>query len=164
MLAAPNALEITGGLATVMEAFEVLPVPPLVELTVTLLFFTPALVPCTFTETVQDAPAARVAAERLTEEDPAAAVAVPPHVLFKVGVVATTKPAGKLSVKAVPARLEAVLLFVIVKLKLVLPFNGSVAAPKTFVIEGGLITVRVADEVDEAPVPAAAELIVTMLL
>jgi len=31
MLAAPNALMITGGATTVMEAFEILPVPPSVE-------------------------------------------------------------------------------------------------------------------------------------
>ena len=45
MLAAPNALLISGGPTTVMEAFDVLPVPPLVELTLTLLFFTPLVVP-----------------------------------------------------------------------------------------------------------------------
>jgi len=59
ILAAPNALAIVGGPTTVTEAFDVLPVPPLVELTVTLLFFTPAVVPCTLIETVQDAPGAR---------------------------------------------------------------------------------------------------------
>ena len=47
---------------------------------------------------MQEAPAARAAPERLTEEDPAVAVAVPPHVLLRAGVGATTKPAGKLSV------------------------------------------------------------------
>lgn len=45
ILAAPNALLIAGGPTTVIEAFDVLPVPPLVELTVTLLFFTPPVVP-----------------------------------------------------------------------------------------------------------------------
>ena len=44
MLAAPNALMMTGGATTVMEALEVLPVPPSVEVTCTLLFFTPAVV------------------------------------------------------------------------------------------------------------------------
>src|ERR1044071_4254353 len=47
ILAAPNALAIVGGPTTVTEAFDVLPVPPLVELTLPLLFFTPAVVPCT---------------------------------------------------------------------------------------------------------------------
>ena len=42
MLAAPNALMITGGEVTVMEALDVLPGPPSVDVTWTLLFFTPA--------------------------------------------------------------------------------------------------------------------------
>jgi hypothetical protein len=45
MLAAPNALMITGGPSTVMDALLVFPVPASVELIVTLLFFTPAVVP-----------------------------------------------------------------------------------------------------------------------
>jgi hypothetical protein len=53
MVAAPNAFEIVGGATTVIEALEVLPVPAFVEVTWTLLFFTPAVVPWTLTETVQ---------------------------------------------------------------------------------------------------------------
>src|SRR5256885_13802794 len=83
MLAAPNALMITGGAATVMLAFEVLPVPPSVEVTWTLLFFTPAVVPVTFRDTVHNAPAANVPPDRLAEPDPATAVEVPPQVLVK---------------------------------------------------------------------------------
>ncbi len=45
ILAAPKALLIVGGTTTVMDAFAVLPVPPLVEVTCTLLFFTPPVVP-----------------------------------------------------------------------------------------------------------------------
>jgi len=45
MLAAPKVLAMVGGATTVMEAFEVLPVPAVTSLTVTLLFFTPAVVP-----------------------------------------------------------------------------------------------------------------------
>ncbi len=100
--AAPNALMMTGGPTTVIEAFDVLPVPPSVEVTWTLLFFTPAVVPCTFTETVQLALAASVPPERLMLPDPATAVAVPPQVLFSAFGVATTRPAGRLSVKAIP--------------------------------------------------------------
>ena len=102
MLAAPKALVMVGGPTTLTLAFEVFPVPPFVELTVTLLFFTPPVVPCTFTETVQVAPGAKVAPERLTADEPAAAVAVPPQVLFRFGGVATTKPTGRLSVNATP--------------------------------------------------------------
>jgi hypothetical protein len=64
--AAPKALIITGGPTTVMDAFDVFPVPPSVEVTVTLLFLTPAVVPVTLTETVQEALAAKVPAARLT--------------------------------------------------------------------------------------------------
>src|SRR5205814_10520694 len=85
--AAPNALMITGGATTVMLAFEVLPVPPSVEVTCTLLFFTPAVAPCTSTETVHEALAARVRADRLTVQDPPTAVAVPPQVLLRWGVL-----------------------------------------------------------------------------
>jgi hypothetical protein len=102
MLAAPKALMITGGPTTVTEAFDVLPVPPSVEVTCTLLFFTPAVVPVTSTVTVQLALAARVPAESVTEPEPAVAVAVPPQVLLRFGVAATTRPAGRLSVNAIP--------------------------------------------------------------
>jgi hypothetical protein len=44
-LVAPNVLVRLGGATTVMLAFEVLPVPPSVEVTCTELFFTPAVVP-----------------------------------------------------------------------------------------------------------------------
>src|SRR5215510_5082287 len=93
---------MVGGPTTVMLSFEVLPVPPSVEVTCTLLFFTPAVVPRTLTETVHDALAARVPADRLTELEPPTAVAVPPHVFVRLGVDATTKPAGNLSVNAIP--------------------------------------------------------------
>ena len=108
MLAAPNALIATGGATTVMLAFEVLPVPPSVEVTCTLLFFTPAVVPDTSTETVHEALLAKVADDKLTEPLPATEVAVPPQVLFRFGVEATTKPAGKVSVNAMPFRAIAV--------------------------------------------------------
>src|SRR5262245_28224703 len=93
MPAAPKALMITGGATTVIEAFEVLPVPPSVEVTCTLLFFTPAVVPWTLTETTQEALAATVPPDRLTVPDPAVAVAEPPHELLRPLGVATTSPA-----------------------------------------------------------------------
>jgi hypothetical protein len=69
------------------------------------------VVPCTLTETVQEALAARVPADRLMEPEPATAVAVPPQVLFKALGVATTNPAGRLSVKARPVSAKLVLGF-----------------------------------------------------
>src|SRR5882757_4292169 len=89
---------------TVTEAFDVMPVPPAIEVTVTLLFFTPAVVPCTSTDAAQFAPVARVTPLRATWPAPAAAVNVPPQVLFRFGDGATVKPAGRLSVKVIPVR------------------------------------------------------------
>jgi hypothetical protein len=155
MLAAPNALLITGAPTTVMEAFDVLPVPPSVEVTVTELFFTPAVVPVTLTETVQLALAANVPADKLTEPEPAAAVAVPPQLLVRFGVEATTNPAGRLSLKATPVRARLVLGFWMVNVSEVVPFNGMLAAPKALVIDGGVATVKLAEA--ELPVPPLVE-------
>jgi hypothetical protein len=102
MLPAPNAFAIVGGATTVIDAFEVLPAPPSVEVTSTLLLFTPAEVPCTLTVTVQLAPPARVPAESVTWLEPAVAVAVPPQLFVSPLGVATTRPDGKLSVNAIP--------------------------------------------------------------
>jgi hypothetical protein len=142
MLAAPKALLIVGGASTVMLAFAVLPVPPSVELTCTLLCFTPAVVPVTFAEIVQEALDPSVPPDKFSEEAPAAAVAVPPQVLLRLLGVATTKPAGRLSVNAIPFSVMFVLGFWIVKVTDVVPFKGIVAAPNTLVIDGGLATVR----------------------
>jgi hypothetical protein len=50
IVAAPNTFVIAGGLATVKFAVAVLPVPPLVELTVPVVFVNcPEVVPVTFT-------------------------------------------------------------------------------------------------------------------
>lgn len=97
-----KALAMVGAPTTVTEAVEVFPVPPFVELTDTLLFFTPTVVPVTFTDIVQDVFAVSVAPLKLTELDPLVAVAVPLHVLFRPLGVVTTSPAGKLSVNATP--------------------------------------------------------------
>ena len=113
MLPAPKVLVMLGGLATVTLAVEVFPVPPSVEVTCTLLFFTPDVVPCTFTEKVHVALAAKVAVARLTEPVPAVAViAPPPHVPVRPLGVATTRPAGRVSVNATFVRLVPALGFV----------------------------------------------------
>jgi len=106
MLAAPNDLMMTGGPTTVIDALEVLPKPALVELACTLLFFTPAVVPWTFTETVQLVFGASAAPLKDTATDPSAAVAVPLHVLFRLPGVATINPPGKLSLNATPFRVR----------------------------------------------------------
>ncbi len=154
MLAAPKDLIITGGPITLIEALEVFPVPS-VEVTCTLLFFTPAVVPCMFTETVHEPLAATDPPDRLTEPEPPTAVAVPPHVLFRFEVDATVRPAGKLSVNAIPVTVTPVFGLVMVKVKLVVPFSGMPAAPNALVMVGGVATVRFA--VAEFPVPPLVE-------
>ena len=112
-------------------AVEVFPVPPLVELTVTLLVLVPSVVPWTFTLKLHEPLAAMVAPDRLTVPLPAAAVIVPPpHVPDNPLGVATTKPAGNVSVNATPVKEELVLAFVIVKLKEVVPLRAIVPTPK----------------------------------
>ncbi len=149
MLAAPKDLTIAAGATTVILALDVLPVPPSVDVTGTLLFFTPDVVPVTFTETVQLVLNASVPAARLMELP--TAVAVPPQVLFKFGVAATTSPVGRLSVKAIPVSATLVFGLVTLNVSVVVPFNGIVAAPKALAMAGGLATVRLAVAVFPAP-------------
>lgn len=120
--------------------------------------------PWTLTETEQDVPGASEAPDKLTDDDPAVAVAVPVQLPLKPDGVATTKPAGRLSVKLMPLSGRFVLLFEIVNVRLAVPFRGIVAAPNCLVMLGGLMTVRLAEDVDCVPVPAVVELIVTELL
>src|SRR5258708_7166556 len=162
MLPATNALMMTGGATTVMLAFEVLPVPPSVEVTWTLLFFTPAVVPCTFTETVHEALAASVPPDKLTEPEPATAVAVPPQVLLRLLGVATTSPAGRLSVKAIPLSATVVFGLLMVNVSDVAPFNGICAAPNALLMVGGEATVRF--DVAVLPVPPLVELTLPVVL
>jgi hypothetical protein len=79
------------------------------------------VLPVTFTEKVQLAESASVAPARLTEDDPAVAVIVPPPQapVSPLGVE-TTRPAGNESVKATPVKLVPALGFVTVKFRLVL--------------------------------------------
>src|SRR5215831_4831467 len=153
---------ITGGATTVIDAVEVLPVPPSVEVTCTLLVFPPAVVPCTSTETAHEAVAARVPPDRLTELAPPTAVAVPPQVLLRFGVAATTSPAGRLSVKATPLKAIVVLGLLMLNVSEVVPFNGICDTPKALVIVGGLATVRLALAV--LPVPPLVEVTLPVVL
>ena len=76
--------------------------------------------------------------------------------------VDTTRPVGNESENAMPLRLCVVFGLVMVKLRLVLPFSGIVAAPNDLLIVGGDATVKVAVEV--LPVPPFVEVTVTELL
>ena len=129
-------------------AVSVFPVPPLVEPTVTELVFKPVVVPVTLTTSVQDAPAAKLTPVKLTVDEPAVAVAAPPHVFDKPLGVATTRPAGSESVKFTPVRVVAVLGLLMENVSAVeLPVKMGFAV-NTFWMTGGATTVR-----DEAPYP-----------
>jgi hypothetical protein len=127
-----------------------------VELTVTLLFFTPSVPPETFTLNVHDALAANVAPARLTLPDPAKAVIVPPPQLpANPFGVATTNPAGNVSVNATPVNPDEEFGLFTANVSEVEPFNATLAAPKVFVIDGGDATEILADAV--FPVPPLVE-------
>jgi hypothetical protein len=135
MLAAPNALVNVGGAVTVRVAVEVLPVPLSLDVTVTLLTFAPPVVGVTFTLKVHDAEAARVAPDRLTVDEPAAAVMVPPpHEPVRPFGVETTRPAGNESVNATPVSELPVFGLLMVKLSALVPFNGTAFGLNDFVI------------------------------
>lgn len=108
MVGAPKFLAMVGGPTTVIDAFEVFPVPPSVDVTCTLLFSTPAVVPCTLTETAQEVLDAKVPPDKLTVLEPATAATVPPQVLVTAGVGPTISPAGRLSVNASPVSVTLV--------------------------------------------------------
>src|SRR5882724_10856633 len=146
MLAAPNALMITGGATTVTLAVEIPPGPPSVEVACTLLTFTLAVVPVTFTLKVHDVLVASVAPARVIVLEPAVAVIVPPpHEPVSPFGVATTKPEGRLSVDATPVNgMVLITGFVMVKVSEVEPFSGIVAAPNALVAVGGVATSKFA--------------------
>src|SRR5579859_3780676 len=124
----------------------------------------PEAVPVTFTTTVQEVFTAILPPVRLMLVDPATAVAVPPQVLDSPFGVATTSPMGSVSVKATPASATVLAAgLVMVKVSVVVPFNGIDAAPKALAIEGGATTARTAVLL-VAPVPPSVEVIAPVVL
>ncbi len=163
-----KALLMVGGATTVSEVLEVLPVPAIVSLTVTLLGANPATVPLTFTEIVHEAPAARLAPVKETLPEPAVAVGVVLQVFVRLLGLATTRVPGaafgKVSVNEIPLSTEAALLFglVIVNVRLVVPLSGMDEAPKTLLMVGGSMTVKLGLAVAVLPLPASVESMVTL--
>lgn len=157
MLKADRIVEMPGlSLATEMEAMAMLPVPPFVELTVALLFFTPAAVPVTLIEKVQELSAGREALLRFTIPVAWVAVIVPPPQLPDNPFgVATTNPEGRLSVKVTPVRSVPIFGLMTMNVRVLVPFNGMEAALKDLIIWGGATTVSGALAV--LPVPPLAE-------
>src|ERR1051326_1862297 len=158
MLAAPNALAMLGGPITVMLAVLLVAPAPLSfdEIGPVVLFWTPTCTPVTFNVIEHDPFAARPPPERLMEPEPAAAVTVPPQPLFVNPFgVATTRPAGSVSLKATPVSAIDVFGLLMLNVSDVLAFSRMLAAPNALVIVGGLATVRLAEAV--LPVPPLVE-------
>lgn len=128
IVAAPNALVMVGGLATMSVAvLLVVPVPPFVdEMALVVLSFWPEVVPVTFTEIVHEPFAAMVPPVRLMLLVPWVAVSVPAHVLACPFGVATIKPETRVSKKATPVSAVAVFGFVSVSVIVEVPFTPIV--------------------------------------
>jgi hypothetical protein len=138
-------LLMDGGAMTVIDALAEFPVPPFVEVTApVVLFFAPAVAPVTVALKVQLLLAA-IKPPLNTIVSGAVTVKVPPHCAEVE--LATVNPAGKVSANATPVRIVPAFGFVIVKLNVVVPFNGIVAAPKDLLIDGGATTVTLFEPV-----------------
>lgn len=111
---------VGSGARTSIDAVAWLPEPAFVEVIVPVVFtLWPLVVPVTFTEKVQEPPAAIVPPERFTEDPEAVMVPEPQDPVRPFGL-ATTRPAGRASVNATPARATVEFGLVMVKLKVVL--------------------------------------------
>ncbi len=131
-----NDFAIVGGATTVNVAVLGVPVPPSADDAVTELTLTPAVVPVTFTCSVQLEFPAMVPLASDTVPEPASAVCVPPQLLSKPFGFATTKPAGRLSVNATPvACARSGLLDA--KLRIVEPPSGIDVTLNALTIDGG---------------------------
>ena len=110
---------------------------------------------------MHDALAAKLPLDKLTEDEPPTAVAVPPQVLLRLGVEAIVRPAGRLSVNAIPVSATNPFGFWMVKVSEVVPLSGTLAAPNNLVMAGGAATVRFAVLLagPVAPMPLVVEVI-----
>ena len=99
---------------------------------------------------------------RVMVDEPDVAVTVPSQVLLRLLGLATTTPAGKLSVNAIPVRVtsefgndELLLGLLMVKLNSVVAPFGMLSGMKSLLMVGGKATPKVADAVP--PVPPSLE-------
>src|SRR5215472_5550185 len=94
----------------------------------------------------------------------AAATTVPPQLLVTPGVEATCNPFVSVSLKAIP--FSAVVLaagLVMVKVAVVVPFSGMVAAPKALLMVGGA-TICSSAVLLVVPVPPLVDVIAPVVL
>ena len=135
--AVPKVILKVGGASTARLAEAAFPDPPSFELTAdVVLFSTPALPAETLATTEHEPFAAIVPPVKLMLAELAAAATFPAHEFVRPFGLPTRSPAGSASVNATPV--SATLFgLVIVSVRLVLPFNGTLAAPNATAIEGG---------------------------
>ena len=127
-----------------MLAVAVPSVPPFVDETLPVMLVSgPDAVPVTFTVIVHEPLTGIVPLASTTEAVPAVAVVVPPQVLTNPLGVATSKPAGKISVIAAPVKSTA-LGFLSVRVREVTPPTGSTGTPNALLTVGGTATKVVA--------------------
>ncbi len=86
-----------------------------------------------------------------------AVIVPPPQLPVRPLGVETTRPAGSVSLKPMPLRVFPALLFWMVKVKLVEPFSGMLAAPNALMITGGATTVICAFDVLPVKPPTSVE-------
>src|ERR1041385_5244253 len=161
MVAAPKALAMDGGEATVKLAVAVLPVPPLVELTAPVVFvYCPEAAPVTVTENWQVPFTATVAPVRAIPVG-AVVVSVPPQT--EEVALATVRPVGSVSVKATPVSATAFADgLVVVNVNEVVAFSAMLLGLKTLAIDGGATTSIEAEAVP--PVPPSVDVTVPEVL
>src|SRR5260221_197248 len=95
--------------------------------------------------------------------DPAVAVAGPPQVLVSPFGVATTSPAGRLSVTATPvSAIPLVTGLVMVRVSAEVPFSAIGVGLNALAIDGGASTARLAEAVP--PVPPSVEVTLPVVL
>jgi hypothetical protein len=107
------------------------------------LFSNPAVVPVTVTWTVHASLPEIDPPLKLTVVAPATGENVPPQLPATPRVLATLRPVGNPSVKAMPVS-DVELGLVMLKAREVVPFKGMVNAPKALLMIGGASTVRMA--------------------
>src|SRR5438270_1467116 len=144
--AAPKALVMEAGVATVKLAEAVLPVPPFVEVTLpVVLVYCPEAAPVTVTEnwhwlfTAMVAPVKAIPVGEVV-------VSVPPQTVAEA--FATVSPVGSVSVKATPVSASTFAAgLVIVKVSEVVAFRLIVEGLKTLAMDGGASTFTLAEAV-----------------
>ena len=127
-----------------MLAVAVPSVPPFVDETLPVMLVSgPDAVPVTFTVIVHEPLTGIVPLASTTEAVPAVAVVVPAQLLSNPFGVATSIPAGKLSVTAAPVKATALEL-VRVRVSVVTPPTGRTGTPNALLTVGGTATKVVA--------------------